>query len=179
MSVRKRSKTRSPKKEIDNPIVEAFLRFKQRDTPAPAQTIAGIRPSQPGLLPVPLQYNPRSILSLFSPYWCDDALIYEAGTILLSSLLVGDRKIIETLKNALKTLDRIYGRNREPVLVEKALIYIQGKGRQHWQRLDSRSFKRYFEKQCNHGKPLEKSQWKWLRRAVGLPAIPPGKPKKR
>jgi hypothetical protein len=178
MSVRKRSKTRSPKKQIENPIIEAFLRFKQRNTPAPAKTIAGIRPGRARLLPVPLQYNPRSVLSLFSPYWCDDALIYEAGAILLSSLLVGDRKIIETLKNALKTLDRIYGRNREPVLVGKALIYMQGEGRQYWERLDSRRFKSGFEKQCNGDRPLEKWQWKWVRRAVELPAIPSGRRRK-
>jgi hypothetical protein len=101
--------------------------------------------------------------------------IEEVGCLVLGAVLAGDKQMMGCVRDAIKTGDHLFNRDREPVLLRKALFYTA----LHWPSLmqthkgDVRrsveELKKGIEQECNNGKKLEQYQWTRLRKALGLP----------
>src|SRR6266496_5145483 len=53
----------------------------------------------------------------------DNETIREIGALIIESLLTGDKRMVKTVQDAIKASDHLFNRDREPVLLRKALIY--------------------------------------------------------
>jgi hypothetical protein len=104
-------------------------------------------------------------LNKLSPFFCDERLVYDVAIPILQALLTGDRRIVKTLKEAIKEADHIFRRDREQVLVRQALEYALGEGRG----LDVEEFKRNLEALHNNGQPFSQHRWTRLSNRLGLP----------
>jgi hypothetical protein len=101
--------------------------------------------------------------------------IYEVGATVLWGILLGDNRIVGTVREAVKASHHLFNRDRELVLLKRALRYtlrnwavILDKNR--WNMQESvEELKAGIEKHCNHGAQLEQYQWTRLKQAFGLP----------
>jgi hypothetical protein len=155
------SRGRDPVAKLTNPFIAALLQFKQRPSRAPPPGCRG----RPRTAMIPLGYDPSSPLDRLSPFCCDERLVYDVAIPILQALLTGDRRIVKTLKEAIKEADHIFRRDREPVLLRQALEYALGEGRG----LDVEEFKRNLEARVNHGKPFRQHRWTRVSKRLGLP----------
>jgi hypothetical protein len=111
---------------------------------------------------MPVPFGPDSPLSL---YWYDELLFFDVAFPIIQALLNGDRRIVKTLKEAIKEMDHIYHRNLEPELLRKAWEYRLGEGRG----LGVEEFKKGLEARVNHGKPFAQYRWDRIRKRLFLP----------
>jgi len=51
---------------------------------------------------IPLGYDPSSPLNELSPFPCDERLVYDIAVPVLRALVIGDQRIVKTLKEAIK-----------------------------------------------------------------------------
>jgi hypothetical protein len=104
-----------------------------------------------------------------------DEAIYEIGCLILGALVAGDKQMVLTVRDAIKEADRMFGRNLEKGILEKALRYtlcnwegLRFKHRGDIQRSVD-ELKKGIEQHCNNGQELAQYRWNRLRRALGLP----------
>jgi hypothetical protein len=101
--------------------------------------------------------------------------IYEVGALVLGSILAGDKRMIGTVRDAIKAGHHLFNRDRELVLLKPALRYMLRNwdvilfknGGRSQRSVDD--LKAGIEQHCNRGRQLEPHQWQRLRRALGLP----------
>lgn len=105
----------------------------------------------------------------------DDEAIREIGAFIIESLLTGDRRMVGTIQDAIKQADHLFSRDREKVLLRKALIYLKFRG--GW-KLDVAAFKKAIEQEFNNGQTLAQHRWNRLRKALHLPKLDAGRPSK-
>jgi hypothetical protein len=144
-----------------NPIIAAMMRYK--------------RGRPPTIILDGWESVPRVQLQAIVPFNFNDETIREVGSIVLLSLLTGDRRIVKTVKDAIKEADHIFNRDREPVLVKHVLKYLPSLMRSG---LDIVTLKKEIEKRSNQGRPLQQHQWNRIRKALRLPPLPTGAPRK-
>ena len=146
----------------DNPIIVAVMR-----------SLSGKQ-----LVPVPDDWRsiPGHILRESVRITFDGKALKEVGTIVCLALLTGDRRIIKTVKDALKQSDHLFNRDRESVLAKHVMTYLPSLWSQRGP--DIVAIKKEIEKRSNHGKPLQPHRWNRLRRALHLPKLPTGAPRK-
>jgi hypothetical protein len=100
-----------------------------------------------------------------------DEVIREIGILVIKSLMLGDRRVIKTVKDAIKEADHIFKRDREPRLVKDVKTYLPSL----WSSgLDIVAIKKEIEKRSNKGKPLHQYQWNRVRDALSLSSLPTG-----
>src|SRR5215472_11919392 len=108
---------RNPAAKLTNPLIAALLQFEQRPRPARLP----MRRGRVWALPIPFGYDdPSNPLNRLSPFWCDERLVYDVAVPILQALLLGDRQIVKTLKEAIKEAAHIFRRDREPLLLAQA-----------------------------------------------------------
>jgi hypothetical protein len=97
---------------------------------------------------------------------CDERLIYDVAIPVLRALLIGDPRIVKTLKEAIKEADHIFRRDREPVLVRQALAVMSAIGEtgKNPERLKKAIEERFYPRE-----PLPQYRWNRLRKALDLP----------
>ena len=135
----------------DNPIIAAVER--------------GLRGRRPTVVLDGWESVPEAQLRAAVRFNFDDETIREVGTLVLLSLLTGDRRMVETVKHAIKQADHLFNRDREPVLLKQALAYMLGEGRG----LDLDSLKEGIEQHFYAGNKLPQSRWNRIRKAMRLP----------
>jgi hypothetical protein len=102
-------------------------------------------------------------------------IVMHIGIVVLASLLVGDREIVRTLKDALKESDHLLRRDREVVIRRKVIKYLPELIESG---LDIVEVKKEIERRSNCGKKLPPYRWTRLRKSLLLPPLPTGRPKK-
>jgi len=110
-----------------------------------------------------------------------EATIREIGLLLVKALVLGDREIEKTLKDALKECDHIFRRDRERVLLKKVIKNLVKPAKASCRASgtpDIVAIKKVIEERCNCGKKLTQSQWNRLRNALDMDSLPTGRPKK-
>src|SRR5438270_8707188 len=142
----------------DNPIIAAVQRSLR------GKQLVPVPDDWQSLSPVLLRESVRMTFN--------GKALREVGTIVCLALLTGDRRIIKTVKDALKQSDHIFNRDREPVLVKHALAYLPALLRRG---LGIAAIKKESERRSNQGKPLQQHQWNRLRKALHLPKLPVGR----
>jgi len=158
---------RNPAAKLTNPLIAALLQFEQRPRPARLP----MRRGRVWAVPIPFGYDdPSNPLNRLSPFWCDERLVYDVAVPILQALLLGDRQIVKTLKEAIKEAAHIFRRDREPLLLAQAMIYWLGEG----SGLGVEEFKRNLEARVNHGKPLLQHRWNRVRNALRFPKLKTG-----
>jgi hypothetical protein len=169
MSRRKELRGRNGERDVspDNPIIAAVER-----------TLQGRRPL---IMDTQLQDGSSSLIihgwdssPPWRPFRFSDETIREVGNIILQALLTGDRRMVKTVRDAIKQADHLFNRDREPVLLAKAFVYMATW--KDWQTLDE--LKKGIEKRCNNGRKLEQHRWNRVRKALRLPKDITGRPKK-
>lgn len=142
----------------DNPIIAAVQR--------------SLRGKQ--LVPVVDDWRsvPGHILRESVRFTFEGKALKEVGTIVCLALLTGDRRIIKTVKDALRHADHLFNRDREPVIVKHVMTYLPVLLKRG---LDIAAIKKEIEKRSNHGVPLQQHRWNRLRRALHLPKLPVGR----
>jgi hypothetical protein len=101
--------------------------------------------------------------------------IYEMGSLIAGALIAGDKQMAGTVRAAIKEAGRMFGRNLEKALLDKAVRYMLC----NWYSLlDKHSgyivravdeFKKNFERDCNNGEEIAQYRWSRLRRLLRLP----------
>src|SRR5438876_12352377 len=94
----------------DNPIIAAVQRSLR------GKQLVPVPDDWQSLSPVLLRESVRMTF--------DGKALREVGTIVCLALLTGDRRIIKTVKDALKQSDHLFSRDREPVIVRHVLTYL-------------------------------------------------------
>jgi hypothetical protein len=157
---------------------------KRKRSPAPNKChsdnpiIAAVLPSLQGKVLVPVAGDwenryPSYILRESVRITFDESAITEVGRLVCLSLLTGDRRMIKTVRDALKESDHLFNRDRQPGLAKDVMTYLPSL----WQSgLDIVAIKKEIEKRSNDGEPLKQHQWNRLRRAIDLPKRPTGRP---
>jgi len=162
-----KQRRRNPAAKLTNPLIAALLQFEQRPRPARLP----MRRGRVWAVPIPFGYDdPSNPLNRLSPFWCDERLVYDVAVPILQALLLGDRQIVKTLKEAIKEAAHIFRRDREPLLLAQAMIYCLGEG----SGLGVEEFKRNLEARVNHGKPLPQHRWNRVRNALRVPKLKTG-----
>jgi hypothetical protein len=107
------------------------------------------------------------------PLWPPETIIY-IGILVIHSLMAGDRRIIKTVGDAIKQADHLFNRDREPVLLRQAFLYMTtGKD---WQTPDE--LKKGIEKRFNCSNKLPQYKWNRIRKALRLPKVT-GRPREK
>jgi hypothetical protein len=101
--------------------------------------------------------------------------IDEVGFLVLGAVLAGDKQMIEIVGDAIKAGDHLFSRDREKLLLRRALWYrltwwsslmLTHKGDVH---ASVNALKKGIERECNNKRELEPYQWARLRRVLGVP----------
>jgi hypothetical protein len=152
----------------DNPIIVAVER-----------TLQGRRPM---IMTAQLQDGTAALIihgwdssAPWRPFKFSNETIREVGNIILQALLTGDQRIVETVKDAIKQANHLFNRDREPVLLRQAFVYMAT--RKDWQTLEE--LKKGIEKRFNNGKKLDQHRWNRVRKALGLPRNITGRTRKK
>jgi hypothetical protein len=172
MSKRKKSRTvhgRDGERDVsptrsrsDNPIIAAVLPSLQRQQLVPVVD---------NFQSIPKALLRESVRLLFS----NDA-IREVGTLVCLALLTGDKRVIKTVRDAVKQSDHLFNRDREIVLVKHVLTYLPSlMSDERFSRtidgrrvLDIAAIKKEIEKLSNCSNPLSNSTWSKLRKVLHL-----------
>jgi hypothetical protein len=101
------------------------------------------------------------------PFNFSDETVREVGNIILQALLTADRRIVKTVGDAIKQADHLFNRDREPVLLGQAFVYMATE--KDWQTPDE--LKKGIEKRFNCGNELPQYKWNRIRKALRLPKV--------
>lgn len=143
-----------------NPIVSAVENYML------ARGIkASLRPA-----PAPEAETKKIILTTF-----DAELRQQLGDLVLEALMNGDKEFAETVKKAIKEIDRVFNRDREKAIADKVFEYYFTLPKP---RPTGEKLRKAVEKHCNNGTEFEDYQWRRLKEILLLPKNPVGAPKK-
>jgi hypothetical protein len=105
----------------------------------------------------------------------DDETIHALGLLQIAALLDCDQRFVQWVTQALKESKHVFNRDRELVLFEAVFKFVHSDSNEH---KDVATIKKEIEKRFNKGQPFEQYRWNRLRKALLLPKLPTGRPKK-
>jgi hypothetical protein len=147
----------------DNQIIAVVRRGLRGHRPTVILDLDGEKPPPGSLV--------KMILSVFSA-----ETLSAIGALVYESLLTGDKRMIKTLRDAIKQADHLFNRDREPVLLRQALGYMITERGKDWETLDE--LKKGIEDRFNCGNKLPQHKWNRIRKALRLPKDVTGRPRK-
>jgi hypothetical protein len=105
----------------------------------------------------------------------DVELRQQLGDLVLEALMNGNKEFAETVKKAIKEMDRVFIRDREKAIADKVFEYYFTLPKP---RPTGKELRKVVEEHCNNGNQFKDYRWRRLKEILLLPRNPVGAPKK-